>query len=766
MAELVIGIGADNSGLNKSLADASKNIDNFSKKAGETVGEGMTKVSSEFKKAEKSIDSFSAKIKSLGDVGNSISGLGGKLTAGLTLPLVALGGFAVKAFTDISGVKLAFDRLNDPTLLDSLRKATNNTTADIDLMKAAVNSKNFGLPVKELGTLMEFASRRAKDTGQSVDYLVQSIVTGIGRKSPLILDNLGISAIALKDALGGVSLEAASVGQITEAVGKIASAELKKMGKDTVTLGEQFAQLKTIGQNSLVKLGAVIAPMLQPLVDFATRIAKSFQDLSPEFQKTIVIIGGIVAAIGPLLLVFGGILTALPSMIAGFGVLSTAVAGAGGALAILTGPIGLVTIGLIGIVTAVTANWGKIKPYIIDTINYFRNLYNESIVVRGAVQLLVLNFTNGFAVIKGVVVTLYEVFKSFAKGTASVFGGIGQVIEGALTLSPTKVTSGLSKIASAIVTLQSTVFADLKKGVSDTFNSIASNSMGALSKIIGGEKLQPITDLPGFAKGVTNSIEEETNKGIEDAKKKIKDKSVKIELPDIEFINQDFLKKSFDETFNNLVNGFIQINDLNLDPFVTKLNGVQLSVGNALTDLRDHFASMADFGNFLGDALNTAFNSVTDTITDSFSAIGEAIATGTNIFSAFGNALLSGIGSFLGDLGKQMVQYGVAALAMAILTKALLNPITAIPAAGAMIAAGLALSLVSGAIKGTLSKGSSSGSSSGGSYASSGGGSSNYQSSYSGGGSSGGGTVVFEISGQNLRGVLNRVDDKNLRIGG
>ena len=151
------------------------------------IGANIDGLKKAFDEAEHLTGDFTKVISKLGDVGETFQALGKKMSLAITAPLVALGGFAVKAFTEVEGVKLAFDRLNDPSLLADLRKATNNTTADIDLMKASVNAKNFGLPVKELGTLMEFASRRAKDTGQSVDYLVESIVTGIGRKSPLIL---------------------------------------------------------------------------------------------------------------------------------------------------------------------------------------------------------------------------------------------------------------------------------------------------------------------------------------------------------------------------------------------------------------------------------------------------------------------------------------------------------------------------------------------------------------------------------------------------
>lgn len=65
----------------------------------------------------------------------------------------------------------------------------------------------------------------------------------------------------------------------------------------------------------------------------------------------------------------------------------------------------------------------KIIKYAIDTINYFRDLYNESIVFRGAIQAIILSFSNMWTVIKSVFSFLIENVKISA-----------QAIKGLLTL--------------------------------------------------------------------------------------------------------------------------------------------------------------------------------------------------------------------------------------------------------------------------------------------------------------------------------------------
>jgi len=127
---------------------------------------------------------------------------------------------AIRGLTDLAihakeladsakGVVPAFERLDRPGLLRNLVESTGGTVSNLELMRQAVRASNFEIPVKNLGKLFQFAAIRAKETGESVDFLVNSIISGIGRKSPLILDNLGISAVRLRKELKGVGVETA-----------------------------------------------------------------------------------------------------------------------------------------------------------------------------------------------------------------------------------------------------------------------------------------------------------------------------------------------------------------------------------------------------------------------------------------------------------------------------------------------------------------------------------------------------------------------------
>src|SRR5690606_9458668 len=110
----------------------------------------------------------------------------------------------------------------DDNRMKELQRATAGTVDELSLMKRAVMAQNFGIPIENLGVLLEFASKRAQDTGENIDYLVNSIVMGIGRKSAMILDNLGITTTQLAEKLKSAGGEAASVADYAAAVGAIA----------------------------------------------------------------------------------------------------------------------------------------------------------------------------------------------------------------------------------------------------------------------------------------------------------------------------------------------------------------------------------------------------------------------------------------------------------------------------------------------------------------------------------------------------------------
>ena len=203
-----------------------------------------------------------------GNVMTKIAGMG----AGLVTEL----GDAVKQGIELAkqgeGIRIAFERLGRGDILQGLREATHGTVTDLELMKAAVKFNDFKLPLDELGTMLAFAQQKAKDTGQSVDYMVDSIVTGLGRKSLMILDNLGLSAAQIKEKM-------AETGDMTKAVGAIIREEMAKAGDYVETAADRATQANVNLQNKMEELGRKFAPIEEASTHLWTSIKIGILDI-------------------------------------------------------------------------------------------------------------------------------------------------------------------------------------------------------------------------------------------------------------------------------------------------------------------------------------------------------------------------------------------------------------------------------------------------------------------------------------------------------
>lgn len=224
-------------------------------------------------------DEFSKGIKQSEGQLSSFKGvvgkIGGAIAGAFTVDkIVQFTKEAYKLAGQAQGVYNAFSRLNRPGLLNDLKEATRGTTDELKLMQTAVQANNFKIPLDQLATYLKFATNRAIETGESVDYLVQSIILGIGRKSPLILDNLGISASELRE-------ELAKTGDMGKAVGNIINKSMSEAGDAIETSAVKTQKLGAAWKNFMTSVGdtSVVKSTGDAIVSTLTYIADSFDAL-------------------------------------------------------------------------------------------------------------------------------------------------------------------------------------------------------------------------------------------------------------------------------------------------------------------------------------------------------------------------------------------------------------------------------------------------------------------------------------------------------
>jgi len=135
---------------------------------------------------------------------------------------------------------------------------------------------------------------------------------------------------------------------------------------DFIRTSDGLANSTRIAKAQLADAAATMGSQLLPyglkVVQFVSDLITKFSNLSPETQKVILIVAGLAAAVGPLLLVFG-------SLMSGLGAILPVISSVGGALgsvaAVVGGPL-LLVIGLIAGAIALLAlawanNWFGIR---------------------------------------------------------------------------------------------------------------------------------------------------------------------------------------------------------------------------------------------------------------------------------------------------------------------------------------------------------------------------------------------------------------------
>ncbi|TDS14730.1 hypothetical protein [Sphingobacterium paludis] len=256
--------------------------DNLSRAQRENINVGG-KLRKEYQDLVKEIERLNRALN--GTRGQGISSLLGSARGiagalGITFSvqqLVAFGKELYDIAREAEGIELRFAKIGDTRGLEKLRTATRGTVSDLELMKLAVNADNFRIPMDVLAKGLEFATRRASETGQSVDYLVNSFVTGLGRKSKLILDNLGISAVELNDEISKTGDFAASVGNIIER-------EMAKSGTAVEGLTEKTNRLSVTWANFKKNLAEGITDFFVPGRPNADNVEKLTEAYKNSFE--------------------------------------------------------------------------------------------------------------------------------------------------------------------------------------------------------------------------------------------------------------------------------------------------------------------------------------------------------------------------------------------------------------------------------------------------------------------------------------------------
>jgi len=184
-----------------------------------------------------------------------------------------------RAFNSLAGTTE-----NSQEALEKLKIATNDTMSEFDLFQQANNAMVLGVSKNsdEMAEMFDIAQRLGRALGRDTASSVESLVTGIGRQSRLMLDNIGIIVKADKAYESYAKKLGINVKQLTDAEKKqaflnatmeSARAKVKTLGDETFTSQDVYDKLTTATTN----LGTQTGEFLQPLL---IGTSKMFTDLA------------------------------------------------------------------------------------------------------------------------------------------------------------------------------------------------------------------------------------------------------------------------------------------------------------------------------------------------------------------------------------------------------------------------------------------------------------------------------------------------------
>lgn len=269
-------------------------------------------------KSAKVVESFATRF---GAVAKRVQSIGTTMSLAVTAPLVLFGRNAVLAFADAEkqgkkveavlatmGQRAGFSADELRGMATAMEKALAIDADDI-LGKVTSNLLTFG---NVQGEVFRRAQELAADLSTQLGTDLQSATIMLGKalndpvKGITALTRVGVSFTAQQKAQVKALAES---GRVMEAQNLILAELERQYGQvaevAATTADGALRALNIQWENLQEEIGEIIVQFLPPLIELLKGVADWISQLSPETKEWIVIVGGIAAALGPVLLALG-----------------------------------------------------------------------------------------------------------------------------------------------------------------------------------------------------------------------------------------------------------------------------------------------------------------------------------------------------------------------------------------------------------------------------------------------------------------------------
>lgn len=207
-------------------------------------------------------------------------------------------------------MEASFERLasgvgaSGQAMLRAMQEASRGTVSNADLMMAANRALVLGVAdsAEEMAALVEAAIIRGRDVGVSAAQAVNDLVTGIGRMSPQILDNLGIVG-----AQQAIEAYAQSLGKTSEQLTDVEKKQALLNAVLASTKGVQvvddaassFERMNTALQNAQSALGELFSPAVAAIAQaLADAVNGAISPDTADMSSSFALLGGYFSLMG------------------------------------------------------------------------------------------------------------------------------------------------------------------------------------------------------------------------------------------------------------------------------------------------------------------------------------------------------------------------------------------------------------------------------------------------------------------------------------
>ena len=430
-------------------------------------------------------------------VGDGIADVGKTMTTSVSAPIVGFFTLASKGASDLeenlNKVDVAFGK-DSQTVKDWADNAT--TQFGLSKNSALEMTSLFG----DMGTAMGFTTGDAADMSTNLAGLAGDLSSFKNIDVETAMNALkGVFTGETESLKGlGIIMNQTNLKQFAEDTGlvydELSQAELVTLRYNYVLENTKNAQgdyartsdgtansirtLQATFSNLTAELGSALLPIITPIIQKITEIAKSFSGLDEETKNTIITVGLVIAAIGPLLTVIGTVISTI-------GTIMTMAPALSAAIAALSGPIGIVVVAIAGAIAAGIAlwkNWDTVKlaaaQLFASIQTAFQNILSTATTIFNNLRSTISSIINSIrstisSVFSGIYSTISSIVSNIRNTVSSIFGSIPGTISGAI--------SGVVGIVSGVFSSVQSTISSAINGARDTVSSAISAIKGAFN---------------------------------------------------------------------------------------------------------------------------------------------------------------------------------------------------------------------------------------------------------------------------------------------